>query len=214
VIFRVVLYFAVLLFFAPAVFAQKHEVGVTIGSAQPEDVRTDTGLANVKSGFAFQVDYSGRIFDAGVLALYANTPFAVATKNTLEVLPAVSLATREYRSYYFTPGLKVKIVPKLRVSPYVVGGYGFARLAPRDRAANDALDIFDRVKEFSQAYSFGGGVDVKVSRHVAIRGEVRSYNTKPFDLESFGVEAPGIDFEFLGERQRNVFFTGGVVFRF
>ena len=202
------------MFFANTAFAQQHEFGLTLGSARPEDVRTDTGVANVKSGFALQFDYSGRIFNAGVIAVYANTPFAIATKNTLEVLPTVSLATREYRSYYFTPGFKVKIVPNLRVSPYVVGGYGFARLVPRDRAASEALDIFDRVKEFSQAYSFGGGVDVCVKRNIAIRGEVRSYNTKPFDLESFGIDVPGVDFEFLGERQRNLFFTGGVVFRF
>ena len=101
-----------------------------------------------------------------------------------------------------------------KVSPYVVGGYGFARLTPRNRPANETIDIFDRIKEFSQAYSFDGGADVKINKHVGIRGEVRSYHTKPFDLESFGVDVPGVDLSFLRERQRNLFITGGVVFRF
>jgi opacity protein-like surface antigen len=202
------------LFCANSVAAQKHEIGLTIGSAQPEDVLTEAGRTNVKNGFAFQFDYSGRIFNAGVVALYANTPFAIATNNTIEVPQLVSASPREYRSYYFTPGLKVKVLPDARVSPYVVGGYGFARLVPRNRAANDTVDIFDRVKEFSQAYSFGGGADVKINEHIAIRGEVRSYHTKPFDLESFGVEVPGVDLSFLRERQRNLFVTGGIVFRF
>src|SRR6185436_8594625 len=115
--------FLVVLFFSNSAFAQSHELGFTIGAAQPEDARTTEGLANVKKGFAFQIDYSGRIADFGVVALYANTPLAVATKNTIEVLPSVSLATREYQSYYFTPGLKVKVLPKAKVSPYGVVGY-------------------------------------------------------------------------------------------
>ncbi len=193
---------------------QRHEIGLTIGSAHPEEVLTEAVRTNVKSGFAFQFDYSGQIFKVGVIALYANTPFAIATNNTIEVPQLVSGTPRGYRSYYFTPGLKLKVLPDSKVSPYVVGGYGFARLTPRNRAANETIDIFDRVKEFSQAYSFGGGADVKINEHISIRGEVRSYHTKPFDLESFGVDVPGVDLSFLQERQRNLFITGGIVFRF
>jgi opacity protein-like surface antigen len=211
---KAVLLFFAFLFCAGSVVAQRHEIGLTIGSAQPEDVLTDAGRTNVKKGFAFQFDYSGRIFNAGVVALYANTPFAIAASNTIEVPQVVSGTPREYRSYYFTPGLKLKVLPDGKVSPYVVGGYGFARLTPRNRPANETVDIFDRVKEFSQAYSFGGGADVKINDHIGIRGEVRSYNTKPFDLESFGVDVPGVDLSFLRERQRNLFVTGGVVFQF
>ena len=197
------------------VLAQTHEIGLTIGSAQPEDVLTEAGRTNVKKGFALQFDYSGQIFKVGnVVALYGNTPFAIATNNTIEVPQLVSGTPREYRSYYFTPGLKVKLLPDAKVSPYVVGGYGFARLTPRNRAASETVDIFDRVKEFSQAYSFGGGADIKIKDHIALRGEVRSYQTKPFDLESFGVDVPGVDLSFLRERQRNLFVTGGIVFRF
>lgn len=210
---RAVLFFAVVLFFASSAFAQRHELGLTIGSAQPEDVRTDAGVAEVKNSFAFQIDYSARIVNFGVVALYSNMPLAVATKNTIDVPSAISPVPRDYRSYFFTPGLKLKVLPKGPVSPYVVGGYGFARIAPRDRATDDFLDIFDRVKEFSQAYSIGGGVDVRVSKNVAVRGEVRRYSTKPFELDDFG-GFPGLDLSFLEERQRSVFITGGVVFRF
>ncbi len=211
---KIVFLFFALLLSASSVAAQQHEIGLTIGSAQPEDVLTEAGRTNVQKGFAFQFDYSGRIFGAGVVALYGNTPFAIATSNTIEVPQLVSGTPREYRSYYFTPGLKLKVLPGAKVSPYVVGGYGFARLTPRNRPANETVDIFDRIKEFSQAYSFGGGVDVKISDHVALRGEARSYNTKPFDLERFGVDVPGVDLSFLRERQRNLFVTGGIVFRF
>lgn len=205
--------FVCILFFSISAMAQSNELGFTLGVASPEDARTTAGVGNVKKGFAWQIDYSGRIVNFGAVALYANTPFAVAT-NTIEAPATTGLASREYRSYYFTPGLKLKVLPRGKVSPYVVGGFGFARIAPRDRPLDDFLDIFDRVNEFSRAYSFGGGVDVKVNRVVAIRGEARRYSTRPFELEDVGIPVPGVDLGFLQERQRNVFVSGGIVLRF
>ena len=199
-------------FFASQAFAQQHELGITIGAANPDDVRTTAGVTDINRGFALQFDYSGRIFDAGIVALYGNTPFAMATNNTIDV-PG-STTQREYRSYFFTPGFKLKVVPKAWVSPYVVGGFGFARISPRGQSGiDDVGDVFDLVREFSPAYSFGGGVDVRIKKHIAIRGEVRRYSTKPFDIDDF-ISVPGLDLGFLEERQHSLFVTGGVVFRF
>lgn len=185
---------------AASVAAQRHEVGLTAGIMKPGE----SGLSLVGTGlgnsFAFQVAYSARVFNMGISSIYLDAPVAFATKTNFETSNAFSL--RSYSSLFFTPGVKLKLLPSRGVSPYVVAGVGFARLNPSDERIN-GMPNRDNAK-LDNAYSIGGGVDIKVAPRISIRGEVRDYNTG----------APDFEANLLKKRQHNLFVTGGAVIRF
>jgi opacity protein-like surface antigen len=195
---------AVILLYAVAAAAQQNEVSLTIGAMKTGDssLAASTGdpNAHTDTSFALQVGYSARFFTAGLASLYFDCPLAVTPKTNLVTSNALSV--RSYSSLYFTPGIKLKLLPLAKVSPYVVGGVGLARLAPSDRLVNGQPANSDA--KINVAYSFGGGLDVKVAPFISLRGEVRDYNTV----------TPAFTITLFKERQHNALISGGVVLRF
>lgn len=185
---------------ATSVAAQRHEVGLTAGIMKPGDSGLSLVGTDLGNSFAFQVDYSARVFNMGISSIYLDVPLAFATKTNFETSNAFSL--RSYSSLFFTPGVKLKVLPSHSVSPYVVAGIGVARLSPSNERIN-GNPVGDNAK-LDNAYSIGGGVDIKVAPRISIRGEVRDYNTG----------APDFEANLLKKRQHNLFVTGGVVLRF
>ena len=178
--------------------AQQQELGLTIGAKKTSvssTVPTDTSTS-----FVFQADYSFRVFHAGVAALYLNFPLAVAPKTDISSLNLLSV--RSYSSLFFTPGVKLKLLPLAKASPYLVAGVGFSRRNPSDQLINGQPSN-EGVKT-DPAVSFGGGLDVKVGHFVSVRGEIRDYNTV----------APAFTLTLFENRQNDVLFTGGIVLRF
>lgn len=195
---------AVILWCAVAAAAQQNELGLTIGAMKTGDSRlaasTGDPNAHTDTSFALQVDYSARIVTAGLASLYFDFPLAVTPKTNL--ITSNALSVRSYSSLYFTPGIKLKLLPLGKVSPYVVGGVGLARLSPSDTLVNGQPANSDA--KINVAYSFGGGVDVKVAPFVSLRGEVRDYNTV----------TPAFTIRLFKERQHNALISGGIVLRF
>jgi opacity protein-like surface antigen len=191
-----------LLFCAVSVSAQQNELSLTVGVMKPGKSGVSNGFttADVGSSFAIQADYSARVFTVGLASLYFDVPIAVVPKSTFNTDSV--LTVRSYSSLYFTPGLKLKLLPLGKVSPYLVAGGGLARLNPSSELNNGQPSGSDA--SIHAAYSIGGGVDVKCAPHISLRGEIRDYNTVSpvFDL---------IPFE---TRSNNVFITGGIVLRF
>lgn len=185
---------------ATSVAAQRHEVGLTAGIMKPGESGLSLVGSDLGNSFAFQIDYSARVLSMGIAAMYLDVPLALATKTNFETSNAFSL--RSYSSLFFTPGFKLKLLPSRSVSPYVVAGIGFARLNPSAERIN-GNPVGDNAK-VDNAYSIGGGVDIKVAPRFSIRGEVRDYNTGTPDFEA----------NLLKKRQHNLFATGGVVIRF
>jgi len=86
-------------------------------------------------------------------------------------------AMHDFASLYVTPGIRVKLRPTSRISPYavVVGGYAdyeqrLTRIYHRPNQAPRKLarGVFD----------FGASVDMCVWRFVALRGETRDFYTR------------------------------------
>lgn len=203
---KVVLVFAILFSFGVPALAQRHELGITAGSMKPtlETVFEFPGVNDlrVERGFTFQIAYSHRIINAKVAALYIDVPLSITPTSKFDVPSAFFL--RDYSSLFFTPGLKVKLLPDGRVSPYAVAGVGISRLSPGDERINGLPIQPAAQSRTDDAYSFGGGVDVKVNRFLAIRGDVRSFNSG----------TPQFTTNLFQKRQHNVAVTGGVVLRF
>jgi hypothetical protein len=203
---KVVFLFTLVSLCSISTFAQKHELGVTAGLMKPslETVFEFPGIneLRVDSSFTFQINYAYRLIDAKLAALYVDVPLSVTPKSRFDTRDAFFL--RDYASLFFTPGLKVKFLPNARVSPYAVAGVGVSRLSPGDERINGLPGEPAAESRTDDAYSYGGGVDVKVNRLIGIRGEVRSFNSG----------TPQFTANLFQKRQNNVAVTGGLVLRF
>jgi opacity protein-like surface antigen len=189
---------------AASAAAQQAELGLTVGAlktgggnlaASPSDPNAHTG-----NSFALEADLATRFFTVGLASLYLDFPLAVTPKTN--IITANALSVRSYSSLYFTPGVKLKLLPLGKVSPYLVGGVGLARLSPSDTLVNGQPAASGA--KVNLAYSVGGGVDVKWKPHISLRGEVRDYNTV----------TPAFTLMLFKERQNNVLISGGIVLRF
>ena len=208
--FKAVLFFALLVTVSSAAYGQRHEVSAQAGVAHfPTDLSFEFGgpqfSLRVKDAFAFQVGYAYRFLGNEAAAIYLDVPLSVVPQAKFET--ANTFFVKGYRSVFLTPGLKVKLFPKAPVSPYAVAGAGIVRLTPSDELINGqpaGLPNQPLDSETDNAYSFGGGVDVRLTHSFSLRGEVRN----------FRAATPEFSENLFVERQNNIFVTGGVVFRF
>ena len=179
--------------------AHKNELAFGLGG-MPALSRSDSPSLDAGSGVAFQVNYGRRFLGGDKWALYGEINFLASPLR--EVSSSVTTATHDFASLYLTPGIRVKFRPSSRISPYAVvgGGYAdyeqsFTRIDGRPNQASRQLarGVFD----------FGAGVDVRVWRFVALRGEARDFYTG----------APDYNIASIPGGQHNVVATGGFVLR-
>ena len=202
--FKLIGILTMLLLCAAAAPAQQAELGLTVGALKTGGGNLATSSsdpsAHTGNSFALEADLSVRSFTVGLAALYFDFPLAVTPKTN--IITSNALTVRSYSSLYFTPGLKLKLLPLGKISPYLVGGVGLARLSPSSTLVNGQPVSSDT--KVNIAYSFGGGVDVKWAPHVSLRGEVRDYNTV----------TPAFTLTLFEKRQNNALISAGIVLRF
>jgi opacity protein-like surface antigen len=187
--------------FAPAAFAQEHEVALLVGRLKPSDRGLDS-LQPIRAAFdgavSYEVNYANRMVDGELASLHWEITIVGApsagVKSTNLLLP------KNYSSLFFTPGLKLKLFPGGGISPYIVGGVGLGRYKESDTILSGGANTGDRANT-TWAFNFGGGVDFNLFGPVAVRGEVRDFVTGN----------PSFSTPFLDNRQHNIFVGGGVV---
>lgn len=182
-----VLILVVLSLLCGSAIAQSSEFAITAGGNFPSNNAYDSNAS-----FAVGAQYSGRILYLPLVSLYADFPLVVAPKSVVD-LPSRS----NYRSWFFTPGLKVKIAPEFPASPFFVVGGGFAHYRVEDGtgAGNSTT---------TGVWEFGGGLDVKVFPMLSLRGEIRDFYSGDPDLRISSESG----------RQHNIVPQVGLVFRF
>jgi len=182
---------------AGQIFAQKHEVGLTIGRL----LENDRTLVRSQGGTALQANYGYRFWNNSSVAISGE--FHMLASPLREVAGALS-ATRDYSSLYLTPGVRVKLNPKGRIQPYGAVGGGYALYEQSTRTIGGQPNPAPR-HIHRGALMFGAGVDVPVMRWLALRGEVRDFYTG--NPVYFGINNPS-------GGQHNVVAGGGFVIRF
>jgi opacity protein-like surface antigen len=172
-------------------YAQKNDVGFTVGGYVTADNPLNIGLA-----WAVEGSYARRIAAVPLIAVSAELPIAGSTKSSIPTINGITLA-RSYTSLFITPGLRVRLAPSFPLSPYVAAGLGYGRFNRQ---------LYNGVTESDGAFAFdvGGGLDLKILPFVSLRGEVRDFNSG-----NLGVQAI-----IAGGRQNNLFFTVGLGVRF
>jgi opacity protein-like surface antigen len=184
--------------------AQSTEIGLLLGGLKTSDKSfqlPSSGELEIGTGLTFQLNYAQRLADLGVASLYFEVPF-LATPST-SVTSSNFLVPRNYATIFITPGLKLKLLPGSRVSPFGAVGVGYARLTASTSLTNGQPNTAGDLAANHGAFDFGGGVDIGVIRFIALRGEVRDFLTGK----------PNLNVHFR-ERQHNVVASGGIVLRF
>jgi opacity protein-like surface antigen len=157
-------------------------------------------MLRLGAGTALQANYGHRIWQGDTAAVYAEVHF-LGNPQRLVTAPNQTL-TRDVATIFLTPGVRVKFRPLDAVSPYVVGGGGYAvfeqSLTRLDGQPNGAPRTIGR-----GAFMFGGGVDVKLWRFIALRVEARDFYSG----------SPAYNTSSLAGGQHNVTIGGGVVLR-
>ena len=201
---RVMLTLTAVLLIGESAFAQRHEVAFTSGGLKIGERGFDLpqpGFLRFSTGFTYEISYAERLFDAKLAALYFEIPLAGTPRTKVKTTNALSPSS--YSSIFFTPGIKLKLLPGGKYSPFATMGVGLAHF--REGASTIANQPnANRNSETDAVFAFGFGLDVKVISRLSIRGEVRDFYS---DLPPLSVRA-------LRDRQHNALISAGVVLRF
>jgi hypothetical protein len=194
------------LLFLPAAFclaqentAPKNELALGLGTI-PALSRKGSPRLDAGSGVAFKVVYGRRIVNGGTVALYGEINF-IATP-LRDVSTAITTATHDFASLYVTPGIRVKFRPGARISPHAVVGGGYADYEQSSTRIDGRPNQAPR--ELARGvFDFGAGVDLRVWRFVALRGEARDFYTS----------SPNYNVASISGGQHNIVTTGAFVLR-
>lgn len=183
--------------FAQENSAHKNELGFGLGGI-PALSRSDTPSLNAGSGVAFQVNYGRRFLSVHNMTLYGEFNFLASPLR--DVSSSVPTATHDFASLYLTPGIRAKFRPASRISPYAVVGAGYADYEQSTTRIDGRPNPVPR-QLARGVFDFGAGVDVRVWRCIALRGEARDFYTG----------APAYNVAAISSGQHNVVATGGFV---
>lgn len=183
-------------------FAQKHEIGLTLGRLIAKERSTPGGgTLRLESGVALQANYGYRFLKTPHIALLAEVHLLASPLR--DVTSSIRTLTRDFATLYVTPGLRVKFAPDRKFSPYVAVGGGYSQYEQSDFQIDGRPNPAPK-RVHHGAFDFGGGLDVKVWRFLGIRGEVRDFYTG----------SPSLNSLVSGNGQHNVVAGGGFVLAF
>jgi hypothetical protein len=153
-------------------FAEKHELGLTLGGLLSQDRGRSPNLIHLGGGTALQANYGYRLIN-GPAALYGEVHFLANPLRTVASGDPASI--RDVATIYVTPGIRVKFTRVKAASPYVAVGAGYG-VYERSALQIDGTPLHPRYIHRG-AFNFGGGVDTKLWRWLGLRGEIRDFYT-------------------------------------
>ena len=182
---------------------QSQELTFSLGgiSGQTRTLRgSPTGTAQIAADRTLGVNYGHHLVGTRVAALYGEIEF-VAIPNR-GVTSATAVVAQNYASLYVTPGVRLKLFPRRRFSPWGAIGGGYALY----QESNQLSDGQNTTNKFLNrgVFDYGGGVDYRLFRLIGLRGEVRDFLSGNPNLNA----RPTLS------TQHNVVASGGIILRF
>ncbi len=120
--------------------AQSNDITLSLGgiAAQSRTLRSPpAGSTQISADVSLGANYGHGLLHAEFAALYAEIQF-VALPNR-SVTPATAIVPQNYASLYVTPGLRLKVLPRARLSPWVALGGGYALYEQSAKLSNYQL---------------------------------------------------------------------------
>lgn len=156
----------------PAALAQNSDLGLLAGITLPtNEVSTDRIRSAV--GASGQVNYAYQIFGSRAGEIFLEFPVVIHAGSSAEVTRLGVLAAQG-ATILFTPGVRFKLPLHSRLSLYAALGGGIGAFGG-NQVAVSRLGADAGNRQVSPALDFGGGVDIRLTRLLSVRGEVRDF---------------------------------------
>jgi hypothetical protein len=183
--------------------AQRNDITLSLGGtlSQSRGFRSPTtAAAQTSADISLGVNYGRRFLGAEVAELYGEIE-SVALPNR-GLTAATATVPQNYASLYVAPGLRLKVLPSARLSPWFAVGGGYALYEQSAKLSNGQ----NTTNKFLSrgVFDFGGGLDYKVFRFLGLRGEVRDFLSGN----------PNLNVALSSSTQHNVVASGGINVRF
>lgn len=184
-------------------FAQSNDLTLSLGGIpnQSRSFRSPSaGSVQISADVSLGANYGHRLLDAEFAAIYGEIQF-VALPNRSLTAPTTTVP-QNYASLYVTPGLRLKVLPTARLSPWVALGGGYAlyeQSAKLSNGQNSTSKFLSR-----GVFDFGGGLDYQLFRLFGLRGEVRDFVSGNLNLNA----------ALSSSTQHNIVASGGISVRF
>jgi hypothetical protein len=162
--------------------AQNSDLALLAGISGPRGYTAVTGGTATASGSvtpSFQIDYAWQAFHRAT-SLYINLPLVlpVRVSGTTITGPAGTVsAGSSGPDLFFTPGIRFKTSPESRVSFYGDAGFGIASFSATSMIVSPATLVAGS-RQNSPAFGFGGGIDLRFTRLLSLRGDFRDFVTR------------------------------------
>jgi hypothetical protein len=184
--------------------AQNSDLGLLGGISGPRGQTTVAGQTSTVSGSvtpSFQINYAWQVRQRAV-DLYVELPLVIPVRVSGTVVSGpggATVASNSGPDLFFTPGLRLKFSPESRVSFYGAAGFGIASFAGAQIVASPSTVVAGGRRN-SPALGFGGGLDLRLTRLLSLRGDVRDFVTEAglgdVSGRNHGIFQVGIAFHF------------------
>lgn len=181
-------------------FAQKNELAVIAGAKITPKVGSTTNETTFSTNFAVEANYAAQLAHVPAVSLHLEFPFVAAPSTDLTTSNLT--AVKSYSSIFFTPALRLKILPESPFSPWISAGGGLAHFGPSSTTL--AGTTVTTASTNKSAVEAGVGADFHPPLlPVAFRFEARDFYTGIPNLNTVNIKV-----------RHNLLVGGGVVFRF
>jgi hypothetical protein len=194
----------VALFGISAVAQSKNELAGTIGRTFIADqgVPATGNTIHAGNGLTFDIDYARHILGNGnFLQLSFEVPIVFNPDEDLNYF--FNVIPQQYSSFFITPGARLNVFADTAISPWVSFGGGFGHFKESDTLVFGGKNP-GSTGTTTGVFQFGAGLDVRIWHSIAIRGELRDFDS--------GV--PQLNVDTGKSRQHNLYAGGGVVWHF
>ena len=153
--------------------AQTNNFAILVGAYSPiasvsaQPVRVTT---SVSAGL--MLSYGHRLASSRAGDLLLDVPLAVSARANQSVSRGINIGGGT--DAFFTPGVRLAIVPASVVRPYAVIGLGVGSFSGGHLSISRDVDQ-SRRRSTSPVVGFGGGLDVHLVRFLSLRGEIRDF---------------------------------------
>ena len=182
--------------------AQNQDLTFSLGGipGQSRSFQGTAGTAQISADRSLGVNYGHRLLGTKKAALFGEIEF-VALPNR-PVTSTTATVPRSYASLYVTPGLRLKLFPNSRLSPWGAIGAGYALYEESARLSNGQRTTTKFLNR--GVFAYGGGLDYRLFRFIGLRGEIRDFFSGN----------PNLNVVLNSSTQHNIVASGGLILHF